>query len=454
MVILAHMGRAFFAKWIILRMPFTVGFQPTILRPLAEKLENEIWCWALDYADSFSPITWSSLQTKLLRRLLTSAESAPYWTHLFRVLEFSRENLENPTNMVRLPVFTKFQLKNTLESDRCAHNIARDRFVRAATSGSTAEPVALFQDGYDLRARHVGILKEIRDAGAPKGSSMFAIGLDTHRYLNSLLAYRLSNTELEVPQYRKQFYQMVNKTTQPILFTTPSLALRLAALIGHDNAKIAFRLIRCTGEELSLSVRRNLSDIFRSRVVNFYGTRECSPIGVECTAERIHCVPWTNYLEVVDAEGNQLPAGSEGRIIVTSFHNHVMPFIRYDIGDRGRINPELCPCGRTSPTVEFTGRAPGIIELPSGNHVAVLGISTNIAMRFHGEIMRFQMEQSGIDSFIFRFIPTVSYSRVTGESLLDFFKKTFHGELKCSLENVSDIFPNDSGKTPIFIKRN
>jgi len=49
-----------------------------------------------------------------------------------------------------------------------------------------------------------------------------------------------------------------------------------------------------------------------------------------------------------------------------------MPFIRYDIGDRGSLAPGLCPCGRGLPLLRsLSGRSvERLILLPSGKRFA------------------------------------------------------------------------------------
>ena len=54
---------------------------------------------------------------------------------------------------------------------------------------------------------------------------------------------------------------------------------------------------------------------------------------------------------------NLLPSNdlepNEFRLVTTSFHNPVMPFIRYDTGDIVRLyeTPQTCACGRNMPLV-------------------------------------------------------------------------------------------------------
>ena len=54
-------------------------------------------------------------------------------------------------------------------------------------------------------------------------------------------------------------------------------------------------------------------------------------------------------IEFVDEAGEYVSSGEQGEIVVTGFLNHVMPLIRYRIGDVGVPTDEKCACGRSWP---------------------------------------------------------------------------------------------------------
>lgn len=75
-------------------------------------------------------------------------------------------------------------------------------------------------------------------------------------------------------------------------------------------------------------------------VVNMhYGTMEVQSIGYE-EGDRYRLYDQTTYVEVLDDEGKEVGEGESGNIYVTSLHNHAMPFVRYGIGDVGKIQSE------------------------------------------------------------------------------------------------------------------
>jgi phenylacetate-CoA ligase len=65
-----------------------------------------------------------------------------------------------------------------------------------------------------------------------------------------------------------------------------------------------------------------------------------------------------------------VPAGGEGRLIITPYMERTMPLIRYALGDIGVLNPEPCPCGRKFRTMRLTkGRSNDFVILPDGRRL-------------------------------------------------------------------------------------
>jgi phenylacetate-CoA ligase len=91
-----------------------------------------------------------------------------------------------------------------------------------------------------------------------------------------------------------------------------------------------------------------------------------------------------------------------GEVVVTSFHNTPMPFIRYSTGDLAKWGSE-CSCGRGSPVIEsLEGRKTDVFRLPSGKvrPFGALYIALNQI-----RVLSFQVVQERADLFVFRYVP-------------------------------------------------
>ena len=89
---------------------------------------------------------------------------------------------------------------------------------------------------------------------------------------------------------------------------------------------------------------------FGCNTLNTYGTEEMGNIAWSCPehSDNLHTSMETILINFrdIDTQSN----GKMGSIIVTNLENYVMPFVRYDLGDRILLpENDRCPCGRTLP---------------------------------------------------------------------------------------------------------
>lgn len=117
------------------------------------------------------------------------------------------------------------------------------------------------------------------------------------------------------------------------------------------------------GEHLYAEERQYLHDLLpnlRLIASGGYGAVDTGLMGYQCHAcegDVHHTLADHVLLEIVDPVSRRpLRDGEEGIILVTTLDRFLMPLIRYDIGDIGRMVPGACACGRTMPRFELLGR--------------------------------------------------------------------------------------------------
>lgn len=78
-----------------------------------------------------------------------------------------------------------------------------------------------------------------------------------------------------------------------------------------------------------------------------YGSREMGLGGaITCEAHSgMHLREDHVIAEIIDEDGNAVPDGEEGELVITTIGMEAMPLIRYRTGDYTRIIPGLCSCG-------------------------------------------------------------------------------------------------------------
>jgi phenylacetate-CoA ligase len=99
---------------------------------------------------------------------------------------------------------------------------------------------------------------------------------------------------------------------------------------------------------------------FGCKVFNQYGSREIPNIACECRHGRMHVFTDMVHLESTPDE----------RLLVTSLTNRLMPMIRYENGDSGRLLDGDCDCGWPFPLMAMgMCRQNDLIRTPGGKTV-------------------------------------------------------------------------------------
>ena len=153
----------------------------------------------------------------------------------------------------------------------------------------------------------------------------------------------------------------------PVMLRDLLRALTAAEL---DQLGRTLRVVLTESELLTPELRDQLANGFGVPVFNEYSAYEALHIGFDCAEGQLHIAEDRCYVEVVDPDGNPVPDGIEGHVVVTGYRERAMPLLRYWLGDRAIRYSEPCMCGRTLRRLELTtGRADDYVILPDGERI-------------------------------------------------------------------------------------
>ncbi len=183
----------------------------------------------------------------------------------------------------------------------------------------------------------------------------------------------------------------------------PSVILSIAEYVDKNNlTDITLKKIVTGGEHLFPEAKAYIKKVLKTEkfASTGYLSNDTGCIGFQCevTDKAVHHIH-EDYciMEVVDPETNQpLPDGEEGKILVTNFSRYLMPLIRYDIGDMGRILTHKCSCGRQVRLMELLGRSDDTLIIGGGN-IGLESIATIIG-KFPELSYHFRMMADTIDA--------------------------------------------------------
>lgn len=419
---------------------------------IIESWDSETRNVIFKYISKFFPDVWNDVQLINIKKILSHTEkNVEYWRDKLLLVDMCLQDPIDFKKFSKLPLLSRSLIKELGNNIFLARGVAENRRLLAHTSGSTGEPLVFYQDTKELLKRKLNILYGLLIQGIQFRYPAFISGLDTHVYLESL-GKKYSDIRDEKNRVNI-LYPMLEQLKPEVLFCTPSYLKMFYKCLEKDKKTFSFKIIYCAGESMYEEDREIFSLAFRSKISMWYGTRETGPIAVECIYKKYHLIPWSNYVEVVDSTGTPVHSG-EGDILVTSFGNYVMPFIRYKTGDRGKISTGNCDCGSKIPILKLTGREPIIIKTPGGNSFAISELGSVVASKFATTILQFQLVEEKAGKYTFRFVPTDKYVPGLNVSLLNTLYEIAGPEAIIILEKVHIISPNESGKAPTFLSKN
>ncbi|HEY7141217.1 MAG TPA: AMP-binding protein [Methylomirabilota bacterium] len=143
------------------------------------------------------------------------------------------------------------------------------------------------------------------------------------------------------------------------LVCTPSYGHHLAEVAraqGVEPATLGVRTTVHAGEPGAgiPAVRRRLETLWGARAYDHAGMTEVGAYGFECVAQAgLHVNELEFIAEILEPEsGRPVAPGEIGELTLTNLGRWGAPVLRYRSGDRVRVAPAACACGRTFARLE------------------------------------------------------------------------------------------------------
>ncbi len=394
-------------------------------------------------------------QLERLKSLLVQAQAhVPYYHHLFQQINFQPESVESLNDLNRIPFLTKSIIKANIEDLKADNAQYLSRFN---TGGSSGEPLVFFigkqRVSHDVAAKWRATRWWDVDIGDPEivvwgspielGAQDGVRGLRDKIFRTQLLpAFAMSEDKLN------EFVQTIQRVRPKMLFGYPSALAHIAAYaeknkhkLDHLGIKVAF----VTSECLYDHQRQQIERVFACPVANGYGGRDAGFIAHECPEGRLHITAEDIIVEIVDSQGELLPTGEAGEIVVTHLATGDFPFIRYRTGDIGVLSDECCPCGRGLPVLkEVQGRTSDFIVAQDGT--VLHGLALIYILRDIEAIEEFKIVQHSLQKTEVFIKVTRSLDAQTEYQIIQAFKARLGLNVEIDIHYVEQIEKEKSGK--------
>jgi phenylacetate-CoA ligase len=448
---------------------------PRVVFPLAERLSgHRSWSEACRLRD----VQWrgrdelEALALGRLRALLVHAvEQVPHYRELFGRVGLRPSDIRELSDLARLPITTKADLRAGFPERTTAPNLPPTRRQAMRTSGSTGLPFEFYWDRATSDILLGAYLFSLEWAGVALWDTRIAVLIPSSFATNTVPpsrlrqlarrivlgehSLRLPADSLTVPALRA-LVARVPRGRRYFLRGYPSAIAWLARLLSEEHVPLAAypAAVITYAETLTEMNARVIEEAFRCRAINYYTSWDIPHMAQTCpdNPASLHVNSDRVILRVVRPDGSDAAPGEPGKVVVTDLANYVMPFVNYAIGDDA-VAGSSCSCGRGFPTLaSLEGRDVEVIRTPGGRRVS--GVVLGHFLAFVAEVIpyvsEYQAIQTAPDAVTLRIVPTPEFRPELTTTLRSQLESFLGADVRVALELVDRIPLELSGKRLII----
>jgi len=387
-----------------------------------------------------------NLQARRLQQMLSSIlPRNRFWNNRFRSANLDPADIRTVADLQKLPFCTKAELVQDQTAQPpygSNQTYPSTRYLRLhQTSGTTGRPVRWMdtRDSWDWCMecwRQIWIL-----AGLQSWDRLFfpfsfgpflgfwAAFEGALRNGNFCLAGGGMSTLVRL--------QALIENEATVLCCTPTYALRMAEVAdaaGIDLKETSVRMLVVAGEPGGSvsSTRQRIEQQWDAKVIDHWGMTELGSLAVE-SADRpggMYVLETECIAEVTDADGNPVPDGQTGELVITNLGRLGSPLLRYRTGDLVTVSTEPDPAGRVLRWLQggVLGRVDDMLIIRGNN---LFPGSVEAVVREFPAITEFQLQVSTVQGMkdLCVAVETVATSDQDSQKLLEQLKTALRQRL-------------------------
>lgn len=278
-----------------------------------------------------------------LRAVLISAfEHTAHYREAMRAVGYDpRVDFNGPGDLVHLPILTKQILKETgirafvRESD-FEH---LDDFFCDKTSGTTGLPLIIYRDRYARALQVAKWLRVLFNNGYRPTQRVLSFTSQAQLSAGRSLIQRFGLFRRQAIEYNmdpERAFEAIQTYRPHVLYGARSgFDFLFDAMEQRRERLKGVRLVIMTGERIHEQVRERCRLLTGVDVTESYGTIEMGVLAYQApNREGLQLNEDLTYFEFLDDNGAPAAPSQEARVIVTDLSAKLMPFIRYEQGDR------------------------------------------------------------------------------------------------------------------------
>lgn len=385
---------------------------------------------------------------------------SPYYHNLWKSHGIQPGDIRQPDDIPLIPIARKQDMRGRTH-EFLTEPVGRE-MTAVHTSGTTGSPLTVHFSADDIGRRYAFLERCRRWAGVgigQKRASFTGRNLIPQRQTgppfwrhnypgNQLLfsSYHLSRENL--PAY----VEALERFQPEIIDGYPSAIHIVADQILHGKGDGGVRGLRprailVSAETVFPHQRQTIEAAFQAKLYNQYASSDGAPFVSECAQGQLHMHVDSGLIEILDDNGDPAPPGQVGQMVVTSFTTHVIPMLRFEIGDAAVPSARRapCACGLPLPVVDaIVGRGDDILFTPDRGFV---GRMDTVFKGVPSTIIEAQIVQTAADIIVLRIVADrAAYKAEHGGKVVAEMRKKLGDVVTIRLEQVESIPRSANGK--------
>jgi phenylacetate-CoA ligase len=357
-----------------------------------------------------------------------------------------------------IPILEKDAVRERLD-DLLALDADRSQVKLGHTGGSTGKPLAFWYDEVKHELMRAGMMRGFMMSGWVPGQKVLnfwgarqdvaaggVFGSGWGAGWSDWVAAEktIAATEFS-PAKLLEWARFIQAYKPVLLYGYASAMSELARFVIAEKLKMPRSLIGvyATAEVLTDTQRDLMQQAFGCKVFNQYGCREVPNIAWECRHGNMHV-----FADLVVLESERIDG--DDQLIVTSLTNRLMPFIRYKLGDSGRLLDGECACGSPFPLMEMgMCRQNDWIRGQAGQRIHP-GVF-NRMLDGQTQIRQYQWVQHALDRIELNLVASERLSPETQAALADKIRQAMGADVMLEVNYLDAIPRTVSGKQRFVI---
>ena len=273
-------------------------------------------------------------------------------------------HISSLSDLKHLPFTTDEDLRTQYTKMFLGSSSEAEKIITGNTSGTTGKAKRIFYAKRDLEHTVSFFAAGIGEMAAEGEKVMIGMTYSGPNSLADLIAKGVKGCNA-IPLQLKEgsLYEQCLQYHEDNPICAIDMPVRLLATARYyeylyGKGSFPVKKILPSADACNKSVEKALTEEFGLILFPHYGSREmCMGGAITCQAhEGMHLREHQIIAEIVDEQGNVLPNGEWGELVITTVDMQVLPMIRFRTGDYTRFLKEPCPCGSVTRRLDRVSR--------------------------------------------------------------------------------------------------